>query len=115
MAYRSNHTQVTMQSLGRMQKHTMNSHTVHRRLQFAAYLATLAHSTDHQLSAPVDCVDELVDCAGHILCGQVVGAVQVFEVSEGIAFRGHDMEYRGEDISVGIHGERHGDFRTWTG
>lgn len=91
-----------MQSLSRMQKHTVNPHTVHRRLQLAAYLATLAYSADHQFSAPVDRVYQLRNCARQILCGQVVGAVQVFEVSEGVAFGGYDMEGRGEGIPVSL-------------
>lgn len=100
-----------MQRLGRMQKHTVNAHAVHRRLQLAAYLATLAHSTDHQFPAPVDCVHELRDCARKILCSQVVGAIEVFQVSESVALGGYDMEGRGEGFpiagSVGV-GEGHG-------
>lgn len=64
-------------------------------------------------------MDELADCAREVLCGQVVGAVEVFEVSESVAFGGYDMECCGEGISLSvIVGEGHFVFekaRTWVG
>lgn len=91
-----------MQRLSRMQKHTVNAHAIHRRFQLATYLATLAHSADHQFSTAVDCVYELRDCAREILRGQLIGAVEVFKMSEGVAFGGYDMQCRGERIPFAV-------------
>lgn len=75
-----------------MQKDAVDADAVHRCLELAANLAALAHAAHHQFSATVDGAHQFGDGAGYILLGQLIAAIEQFQVAESIALGGDDMQ-----------------------
>jgi hypothetical protein len=81
-----------MQRLRRMQESTVNPQTIHRRLNLPSNLPTLSHPAHHQLARLAHRTRDQVHCTGEILLRPRISLIEVFEVREGRALGGHDME-----------------------
>lgn len=75
--HRTNHSKITMQSFGRVQKRADNSQAVHRRLELFPNLTTLAHAADHQFPTGLYAADDLVHCAREILLREPVVLIKM--------------------------------------
>lgn len=89
-----------MQRLSRMQERTVDTQTVHRGLDLPSHLPTLAHSADNQFPALAHATRDAIHGPGEILLRSRVGLVDVFEVGEGSALRGYDMDCRDDGRDV---------------
>jgi hypothetical protein len=88
-----------------MQKYTVYAHTIHRRLELASNLAALPDPANHQFTASLDRLYQLVHGALEIALRLRITAVQAFKVTQGISFGGDYVESGAE--GVGLVVERH--------
>ena len=89
--YRPHHAQIPMQGFRWMQERAVHAHAIHCRLQLSRNLATFAHAADNQLPPISYTPRDLVNRANEIFLRQRVCLVELFQIRQGSAFSGEDM------------------------
>lgn len=107
--HRSHQSQIPMQSFRRMQKSTVDTQTIHSRLNLATDLPTLSHAADHQLARFAHTARNQVHRSSKVLLRSRIRLVEMFKMRECGALGGHDMngsDNRGHIFHRGRWGNR---------